>query len=71
MSKETIMLSLEVSPEFYKLLAKLSEDSHSSQGDVLKKSIVLMNVALNETKKGHHVGIIGKDDKIITKITGI
>ncbi len=71
MPKMTIRLSLDVSPEFYKILTKISEESHISQGDVLKKSVFLMNVALNETKKGHHVGIIGNDDKLITKITGI
>ncbi len=71
MSKKTIRLSVDVSPEFYKMLGIMAEESHSSKSDVLKKSVVLMNVALDEGKKGHQIGILGKDDKLITKIVGI
>jgi hypothetical protein len=71
MSQKTIRLSVDVSPQFYKMLDKMAEESHSSKSDILKKSVVLMNVALDEGKKGHQVGIIDKDDKLITKIIGI
>lgn len=72
MSKKSIRLSVDVSPEFYKMLGQMAESSHSSKSEILKKSVALMKVAQDEEKKGHHLGIIANDDKqIITRIVGI
>lgn len=71
MTKKTIRLSLDVSPEFNKMLDEMAETAHSSKSEILKKSVALMKVAQDKGKKGHHLGIIGNDKKIITQIVGI
>lgn len=71
MSKKNISLSLDMSPDFYDILERLSENSHSSKSDVLKKSVLLLKYLKEETKKGHHIGIIDSNKNVIDQINGI
>jgi len=67
----TIRLSLDVSPEVNQALDKMATDASSTKSDILRKSIALMEVALEEKGKGNHLGIIGKDQRMIKEIIGI
>jgi predicted transcriptional regulator len=70
MSKN-IRLSLDVSPEVNKILDQMATASHSTKSDVLRKSIALMEVALEEKGKGNHLGVIGKDQRVVKEIVGL
>lgn len=71
MSKKNISLSIDMSADFYDILENLSENSHSSKGDVLKKSVLLLKYLKDVTKKGHHIGIIDSNKNVIDQINGI
>lgn len=47
-----VRLSLDVSPELNQKLDQLTEDTHSSKSDILRKAITLMGVAV-EAKQKH------------------
>ena len=50
--RERIRLSLDVSPELYALLESLAERTDESKSDVLRKAIVLMDVAVTASQEG-------------------
>lgn len=52
-------------------LEEMSESAHSSKSDILRKAIALLKVAIQEEKRGNHIGIISHDSKVIDRITGI
>ena len=70
MFKKTIKFSLAVTPEVDSALEEMSESAHSSKSDILRKAIALMKVAIQEEKRGNHIGIISHG-KIINQIIGI
>ena len=45
-SRETVRLSLEVSPELNQVLENLANETHTTKSDVLRKAIALMEVAV-------------------------
>jgi hypothetical protein len=50
--REKIRLSLDVSPDPYALLVSLAERTDESKSDVLRKAIVLMDVAVTASQNG-------------------
>lgn len=66
----SIRLSLDVSPELNNILDEMAEKTCSSKSDILRKSIALMEVAVQEKEKGNHIGIV-KDQKVIKEIIGL
>jgi len=71
MNSRSIRLSLDVSPELNKVLDDMALKIHSSKSEVLRKSIALMEVAVQEKEKGNHLGIVGKDQKLVKEIVGL
>jgi predicted transcriptional regulator len=70
MSSKQIRLSLDVSQELNFVLDEMAEKSHASKSELLKKSIALMEVALQEKEKGNHLSVVSKDQRIIKEIVG-
>lgn len=70
-SDTKIKLSLEVSPEFYTALQNLSSEIHISEGDVLKKAIALLKIAVEAEKRGQKMGIVEKEEPVDTEIVGV
>ena len=66
-----IKFSLEVSPEFYTTLQNLSSETHVSEGDVLRKALALLKIAVEAEKRGQKIGIVEKDQPVISKIVGL
>ena len=70
MRKKQIRLSLHVSQELDDLLEDIARKSYSTKSDVLRKSIALINIAIQEREKGNYLGIINQDQEIIREIIG-
>lgn len=66
-----VRLSLDVSPELNTILDQMAEKTCSSKSDVLRKSIALMEVAVQEKEKGNHLSIVNRDQKVIKEIIGL
>ena len=71
MSKQQIRLSLDVSPELNDILEDMADKTHSSKSEVLRKSIVLMEVAVREKAMGNHLGVVSKNQEIVKEIVGL
>jgi len=71
MTKKTTRLSLDVSPELNRTLDEISEKTHTSKSEVLRKSIALMDVAIREKDGLNHLAVVNKDNKIVKEIIGL
>lgn len=70
-TNDQIKFSLEVSPEFYTTLQNLSSETHVSESDVLRKALALLKIAVEAEKRGQKIGIVEKDQPVISKIVGL
>ncbi len=71
MSAEKVRLNLDVSPELNQTLDELATKIHGTKSDVLRKAIVLMELAVQAKDKEQKLGIIDKDRHVITEIVGL
>lgn len=60
-------LNLELTPEAYALLERLSKTSGKNMTEVLRTGLALYGIAQDEAKKGNSLGII-QNDKVIKEI---
>ena len=66
-----VRMSLNISPELAEKLEKMSEESHSSKSDVLRKAIFLMDIAIDSKKEGNQLAVVNKDGQKVSGILGI
>lgn len=66
-----VRMSLNISPELAEKLEKMSEESHSSKSDVLRKAIFLMDIAIGSKKEGNQLAVVNKDGQKVSGILGI
>jgi predicted transcriptional regulator len=71
MSTDKVRLSLDVSPELNQTLEELATKIHGSKSDVLRKAIVLMELAVEAKEKQQKLGIVDKDRRLVTEIVGL
>jgi len=69
--KDKIRLSLEVSPELNNTLEDLALKIGATKSDVLRRAIVLMEVAVEAKERGQKLGIADKNQPLATEIVGI
>lgn len=66
-----VRLSLDLSPELNKLLEDLAVAIDGTKSDVLRKGIVLMEVAARAKRQGKKFGIAEPDQQLVTEIVGL
>lgn len=71
MSEKSVRLSLDVSIELNQVLDSMAEKIHSSKSEVLRKSIALMEVAIDAKTHGNYLGVVNKNQEIIKEIVGL
>lgn len=69
--RSKIRLSLDISPETNSLLEELAEKIGSTKSEVLRKAIVLMQVAVEAKLQGKKFGIAERDQQLATEIVGL
>lgn len=65
-----IRVSLDISPELYAKLQALAKDIRGTKSDVLRKSLALMDVAVQARKNGKKIGIADRTEQLTTEIIG-
>lgn len=70
MIRKSVRLSLDVSRELNDSLDKMAEETHSSKSEVLRRSIILMDLAVQEKMAGNHLSVVNKNKKVIKEIVG-
>ncbi|MBS2022561.1 MAG: DNA-binding protein [Deltaproteobacteria bacterium] len=67
----TTRMTLDMSPEMNELLNTLADSLHTSKAEVLRKAVLLLEVAAGAKKKGLKLGLAEKDQQLATEIVGI
>jgi metal-responsive CopG/Arc/MetJ family transcriptional regulator len=67
----TIRLNVNITDELNRRLDSMSEKSGSSKSDLLRKAIVLMDLAVNESAKGNVLAVADKNHQILREIVGV
>jgi predicted transcriptional regulator len=70
-SRETIRLSLAVSPELNDRLEQLATSSHTSKTEILRKAIALFDVVAEAKSEKKRFGILDQNKNLVTEIVGI
>jgi predicted transcriptional regulator len=70
-TSEKIRLTLEVSPELNRRLQGLADTIGETKSDVIRKAIVLMEVAVDAKRRGLKFGLAEKDQLLTTEIVGL
>lgn len=68
---EKVRISLDISTELNEKLQEMARDIHGTKSDVLRKSLALMQVALQATKEGKKIGIAEQGEQLTTEIIGL
>jgi len=71
MRTDKVRLNLDVSQELDLLLNELAAKIHGAKSDVLRKAIVLMELAVQARDREQKLGIIDKNRRVITEIVGL
>jgi len=69
--KETIRLSLSVSPELNERLEQLASSGHTTKTEILRKAIALYDVVAEAKSEKKRLGILDQDKRLLTEIVGI
>lgn len=69
--RETVRLSLTLSPELNARLEQLATSSHATKTEILRKAIALYDVVAEAKAENKRLGILDKDKNVLTEIVGI
>jgi len=69
--KESIRLSLDLSPKTNSVLERLAGDVGVSKADVLRRSIALMEFAVEAKNQNRRLGAFDKDGNLVIEIVGL
>ena len=68
---DSVAYSLRISRDLNSLLTELARETHSTKGDVLRRALVLMEVAVDAKRRGRKVGFAREDQELEQEITGL
>jgi len=69
--KETIRLSLSVSPELNERLEQLASSGYTTKTEILRKAIALYDVVAEAKSEKKRLGILDQNKQLLTEIVGI
>lgn len=71
MGTEKVRLSLDLSEELNETLDRLAADSGTTKSDVLRKAIVLVEVAAQAKRKHQKLAIVDEEEQVVSRIVGL
>jgi hypothetical protein len=66
-AKDKKRLNLDLTPQAYELLQKLSEESGKNMAEVLRTGLLLYGISQEESRKGRSLAVT-EGDRIVTRI---
>jgi len=69
--KESVRLSLTLSPELNERLEQLAASNHTTKTEILRKAIALYDVVAEAKSEKKRLGILDQDKRLLTEIIGI
>lgn len=70
-AQKRIAFRMDVSPELNELLETMAREMRVSKSEVLRKAIVLMEIAHDAKRQGQHIGIADSREQLTREITGV
>jgi len=70
-TKESVRLSLSLSPELNERLEQLAMANHTTKTEILRKAIALYDVAAEAKMEKKRLGILDQNKQLLTEIVGI
>lgn len=68
---QVVRMSLNISPELAEKLEQMSEETHTSKSDIIRKALLIMDIAIDNKKKGNRLALVNKQDQKVSDILGI
>lgn len=69
--KESVRLSLSLSPELNERLEQLAASNHTTKAEILRKAIALYDVVVEAKTEKKRLGILDQDKRLMAEIIGI
>ena len=69
--KNTVRISLDVSPDIKDLIEQLADEAHTTNSDVIRRGLALMKVAADAKRKNQQLAIASDGDEIVSTIVGV
>lgn len=69
--KESVRLSLALSPELNQRLEDLAQAGHTSKSEILRRAIALFDVVAEAKSEKKRFGILDQNKHLLTEIVGI
>lgn len=69
--KETVRMTVTMSPELNKLLEDLADKAHGSKSDILRRAIALYDVAVKARDEKLRVGLFNDNKALEREIVGL
>lgn len=70
-SVRKVRLTVDCTPEAYKLVARLASLNDVSMADVLRRGIALMKVAADAQRKDRRLAVVDHNDQLVSEIKGL
>jgi predicted transcriptional regulator len=71
MSKNTVRLSIDLSPSLDRVLEDLATRMGTTKAEVLRKGIALVEVAADAKAAGKKIGVADRADQLTREIVGL
>lgn len=68
---DKIKLSLHLSRDTDERLERLCDESGITKSELLRRSLALMEIAIDIKKKGNHLAVLNKNDHKVSDIIGL
>lgn len=67
----TVRLNVNITNALNERLDQLAEQSGTTKSELLRKAIVLMDLAVTERSQGHKIGILDDKQHVLREIIGV
>ena len=71
MGNEVVRFALSISPGLAEKIEEMATSQHTTKSDIIRKSIALMSIAIENKALGNSIIVVDKNDKKVAGILGL
>jgi predicted transcriptional regulator len=68
---DMVRFSVKIAPEMAQKLETMAKDTHSSKSDILRKALLIMDIAIDNKKRGIKLALVNNEGQKVSEIVGI
>ena len=69
--KDMVRFAVAISPELAKKLEHMADETHTSKSDILRKALLIMDIAIDNKKQGNRLALVNKEGQKVSEILGL